>query len=605
MIETGDLIGAFRQMVSNNGERVAISNGSEQVTYSGLESASNDIATSLLSYKTNAGKPHATVGLYFRQTVDIIPAILGALKSGSPYVPLETYLPEKRLQKIVDDAAVDIIITNNQLLEGARQMVGERDIVILSLGDVEKSGRAPEVSVNPQDVAYIMYTSGSTGQPKGVMQTYENIHFFASQFASLLRVSSQDRLALTTSFGHTVSAIDIFSHLLSGAQIMIYDVKNENNIVQLGNWFERDHITVFHSIPSLFRIVFGQASGGLQAVRLVILGGEDVRVKDFDLYKNVCSDRTVFVNLYGSSELIIGFAQLMNKKSDITRNRIPIGRPFKGLKCEVVGENGEKKGVLGKGQLVFQTQYLSPGYKNISVDSLRPADEPGVRIYESGDMARMLPDGTVEYLGREDNMLKVNGNRIEINEIEINTDAFPGVNKSVVKIFERSEGQQFLACFYTSDVEDIDEKEIRNFLLSSLPGYMIPELFVPLEQFPKTATGKVDRNALSINDLLTRQHIDRTEPTSETEAKVCNIWKDILGHDAFGVLDKFFDVGGNSLRLIELHGKLGDVFKERSPSVQLVFDHQTVSQIASLIDKGESDMKEEETSEELVKDFEF
>ncbi|NLU93280.1 non-ribosomal peptide synthetase [Chitinophaga sp. Ak27] len=592
MEKTVHLIHELDRLAFAYENEVAVFDGLNQLTYAALHSHANGIAARLHSCRASenaATGTYFTVGLFFDPCLEMPAAILGVLKSGHMYVPLDVHLPDKRISQIMDDARIQVLLTNDSHMERAALLAEERQLTVLNIADIEAiSAFVHPYDFPPEQPAYLMYTSGSSGQPKGVIQTQENILFFCTAFAELMKMNVGDRIALTTSFSHTVSVLDIFGSFLSGACIVVYDVKKEPDLRSLLSAFSQHEITVFHSIPALFRRLFGDTSTAVHTgnIRLVILGGEDISKQDFEIYKAVFPDTSRMVNLYGSSEILMAFSQDLYTTTILSRERIPVGLPMKGVTFEILDEHNKPQGMLGVGELVFTSRFLSPGYwGQPQHTALMTVPGTSLRMYRSGDLGRMLPEGVVEYVGRNDMQIKLNGYRIELQEIEITINTFPGIKKAVVKAFERENenGQYRICCFYVAEEDHIDEAMLRHQVLSALPQYMLPERFIQIEEFPLTASGKINRSAL---DIASYDSLDKsaTPLLTETERTVAAIWADILGYDSFSVTDKFFEVGGNSLTIIQLQEKL-DVLYPQQLTFNQVFDHQTIAGIAALLEK--------------------
>ncbi|MEC5144148.1 non-ribosomal peptide synthetase [Chitinophaga sp. 212800010-3] len=590
MEKTVHLVHELERFAAAHENEIAASDGLNHLTYAAFHSYANGIAARLHSFRIPVGtasEEYFTVGLYFDQCLEMLPAILGILKSGNVYVPLDVHFPEKRIDEIIDDAGIRVLLTDDAYMEKASLFAKDRQLTVLNIADIDTMA----VFVHPdgfpaEQPAYLMYTSGSSGRPKGVIQTQENILFFCTAFAALMEIGIGDRLALTTSFSHTVSVLDIFGALLTGACIVVYDVRKEPDVRWLLPAFSEQGITVFHSIPALFRLLFGDKTAAAQTgkIRLVILGGEDISKRDFEIYKAAFPDSSRMVNLYGSSELLMAFYQDLYTTTVLPRERIPVGIPVKGITFEILNEYDKAQGILNVGEIVLSSRYLSSGYwKRPELTAIKAVPGTSLRVYRTGDLGRMLPDGAMEYVGRNDTQIKVNGYRIELQEIELAVNTFPDIRKAVVKAFERENGQYGIHCFYTAADDQVDEATLRNHVLAVLPQYMLPERFIHIKEFPLTASGKVNRAAL---DLAFYDSPDKmsTPQLTETEKVVSAIWTEILGYDSFDVTDKFFEVGGNSLTIIQLQEKLDAVYPD-SLSFNQVFDHQTIAGIAALLEK--------------------
>jgi len=588
------IITCFEKQVEKSGESVAVKSGTKTMTYAELNVASNRIANALLDTAHGEGD---TVVLLFEHGIDMIEAIIGTLKAGKIYVPLDTSYPEDRLEYIMNDAGAGTILTNKKNLKLAERLASSRNVLIVE-ETTEKNCRNPGVKVNPGKPAYIMYTSGSTGRPKGVVQNHRSIVKLIGTYIDELAIDSTDRIALFTSYSHTVGGIDIFSALFSGAAVYTYEIKEEGSMERLPGWLKKEEITIFHTVPTVYRYFVNTLQEGeiFPKVRLIILGGESVHTVDVNGYKKHFGDECILINLFGSSEVLVAASFLVDKETEMAGNTVPIGYPIDDVELMLLNEKNEKQGVFGVGELVYRSEYLACGYwnmpeKTMEVFSADPTEQ-GKMLFRSGDLGRMLSDGSIEYLGRKDQQVKIRGNRVEYGEIEAVVDHEKGIEKSVVKAFERENGELTLILYYTlKDGGQIDGEKIKEILKNKLPDYMIPSIYAQIEEIPLTPNGKIDRNAL---EDLGKNQIPATSnsakdayelPGNEMEMKLAGIWEEVLGVKNIGINDNFFAMGGHSLKAITLISK---IHKELNIQISLkdMFVYSTIKALTKYLESS-------------------
>lgn len=557
-----------------------------------------------------------TAALLFGHDTDMVIGLMGALKAGKTYVPLDPGYPGERLKYMLEDSEARVIITGNAnygLANRLRERVN-RNIAIVNIDEIENDkmepGENPGISIDPKDLAYILYTSGSTGQPKGVMQNQRNVLHFARVYANALHLNSSDRLTLFSSYGFDAAKMDIYGALLNGGTLLPYDIKKEDGLSRLAQWLEAEGITVYHSIPTVYRYFTDQLTGAenFKRLRLIVLGGEAVFKKDVETYKKYFPADCLFVNGLGPTESTVTLQYFIDKNSEINKEAVPVGYPAAETEVLLLDENDRETEGYGIGEIVYKSDYLALGY----LHNREKTDEVFVknpltgkdRVYRSGDLGRRLGDGSIEYVGRKDFQVKVRGYRVELQEIEGKMDNMPGIKKSAVICKQDERGESYLTAYYmeANGAEKIDEMRLANDLREMLPDYMVPGTFYRLEKFPLTATGKLDRKALAgLADNQNPSMMEYVEPAEGIESTLAGIWKEALKVEKIGVYDNFFVLGGNSLKAILLtsllHKKL-----DAKVSLAEIFRNPTVKELASLIEKT---TKEKFTAIEKAEEKEY
>ncbi|MGH7797111.1 MAG: AMP-binding protein [Candidatus Binatia bacterium] len=597
----------FEEIVQKYPDRVAIKTKNHLLSYSGLNNAANRIAQTLLSLRGTKTEP---VALLMEHDSPVIAAILGVLKTGKLYVPLDPSLPHLRIKSILEDLQASYIVTNSKNLPLAQSLAGmaldlvniddERD----NVGDGNLGVRIP-----PESLSWVIYTSGSTGKPKGVMQNHRNVLHFMMNYTNALHICVDDRLTLLYSFSVNGGAHDIFAALLNGAALFPFDLK-EDGFTDLGGWLNKERITIYHSVPTVFR-QFAEGLTGQSIfpdVRIVRLGGEPVYKRELHLYKKHFSKDCILVNRLGSSETGSLRMYFLNKETQISGNLVPVGYPVLDNEILLLDDAGNQ--IAGdEGEIAVKTRYVSPGYwgrPDLTDSAFLPAPGGGEeRIYRTGDLGRMLPDECLMHLGRKDFFVKIRGYRIEIDEIEMALRECPGVKEAVVVARNNNSGNERLLAYFVPSVQPGPKvNELRRSLNEKLPNYMIPQAFIALDAIPLTDTRKVDRQALP-NPGTSRPELTTAyvAPRTAVEKELTKIWAEVLSLDEVGIHDDFFDLGGHSLSATGIISSVIAVFKLQLPIRQL-FDSPTVAGMAAVISSKEGQTADEADLRRLLSEVE-
>jgi acyl-coenzyme A synthetase/AMP-(fatty) acid ligase len=320
----------------------------------------------------------------------------------------------------------------------------------------------------------------------------------------------------------------------------------------------------------------------LSTVRLVVLGGQDILRLDFDLYKEYFNDQCIFVNCFGSSEMYLASFNIINKNTEITRDSIPIGNAVKGVKIKLVNENGETPNIYEIGELIFESEYLTPGYLNFDNSSLnfnKKQSKKTCFIFKSGDLARLLPDGAIEFGGRRDNQIKIRGNRVELKEIENALNELPEIKQSIIVVEKDDANEVLLIAYCETDInQNVTESLARQYLWTKLPDYMMPSEFKFVERFPLNENGKIDFKKL----VEACEKYEFFEPEGEIEEKLVAIWKEVLEIEKVSVKDSFLKLGGNSLSAIAILNRIHQIF-DRYLSIRDIFMNPSIRELAGII----------------------
>jgi amino acid adenylation domain-containing protein len=596
----------FEKIAQKYPDRLAVKTKNHSLTYNDLNSAANRMAHTILSQR---GRKNEPVALLMEHDAPVIAAILGALKAGKFYVPLDPSLPHLRVKYILEDLQASYIVTNNKNLPLAKSLAG----TVLDLVNIDELDSLPDgnpcIGIQPESLSWVIYTSGSTGKPKGVIQNHLNVLHFMMNYTNALHICVDDRLTLLYSFSVNGGAHDIFAALLNGAALFPLDLK-EDGFTHLGDWLIEERITIYHSVPTVFRQFVEGLTGQSEFpdIRIIRLGGEPVYKREFDFFKKLFSKDCILVNRLGSSETGSLRMYFVNKETQISGNLVPVGYAIMDNEILLVDDAGKQ--IAGdEGEIAVKTRYVSPGYwgrPDLTDAVFLPGPAGGEeRIYRTGDLGRMLPDGSLLHLGRKDFFVKIRGYRIDIDEIEAALRECPSIKEAVVVARNNNPGDERLVAYLVPTVQPGPKVgELRRFLNEKLPDYMIPHDFVTLEAIPLTDTRKVDRKALpdpgTSRPELTTPYV---APRTPIEKELAKIWAEVLSTDEVGIHDNFFDLGGHSLAASRIISRILKTFELDLP-IKALFDSPTVGDMASVITQNQGNTASQEDLARLLSEVE-
>ena len=544
------------------------------VTYAELDHMAKALAARLRA--AGIGREDR-VGVYFDKGVELVAALCGVLRSGAAFVPLDPDGPAERLRLILDDLLPSVVLAGRRECErlGAATTAPVWTIDSHELLSAPAADEGP--AIEPGDLAYVIYTSGSTGVPKGVMIEQAGIVGMVQSMTERYRIGADARFLQFMSIGFDASFSEIFPTLLVGGTLVLRDRTSLLPGPGLVELLERDRITHLLTTPSALGVM---RPAELPDLRTLIVCGEACSA---DLVARWAGARR-FVNAYGPTEVTVcthtchvveegkppigyGLANTESYVLDPSLNETPLG-----VKGEMhVGSPGVARGYLGRPDLTAAA-FLP-----------NPFGPPGARMYRTGDVVRRRRDGQVDFLGRVDDQAKVRGFRIEPGEIESALALHPAVGDVAVVTDRDAAGATRLVCYFTS-TEETGAGALRDFLAARLPSYMIPAAFVQLDEMPRSPAGKLDRRALPDPRLIAPDGgTSYVPPATATEKETARVWAELLGLDRVGVRDKFFEIGGNSLKIVELFERLDDLYPG-ALSVAELFEHPTVTAMAAAID---------------------
>jgi amino acid adenylation domain-containing protein len=549
----------FERQVISNPDRVALQTRTTTITYGELDARANRIANALLERGVCDG---ARVAVLVEGPEALIPCLLGVLKSGNVYVPLDPTYPPARIAYALEDSGAPLLLADHAT-RALADAFASASVEILDAGTTllarDGDARLPLIVNSGDSFAYIIYTSGSTGAPKGVIQTHANLLEFVRNYARPFAITSDDRLTLFYSPSFSASLMDIFGALLHGASLLPYPVK-ALGIGGLAEWLAVERLTIFHAVPTLFRqfveSLYGQPAS--PTIRGIDLGGEPVISNDFDLFREHFADGCVLVNHYAATEVSVIAQQVLTKESEVARGILPVGRPANGNSVTIVDDEMREVPVGTAGQIVVHSSHLSVGYWNepeLTATTFRPDPANAARrLYLTGDLGRLGADGVLEHLGRTDARVKIRGHSVEVAETEAALLALGDFRETAVVAREDEYGTpQLVAYVVPKSLSAPKVDEVRTRLRAALPDFMVPAKYVTMERLPVTPNGKLDRRALP-EPGCERPDLGGsfTAPRDEIERSLASIWEDVLGVHPIGVDDNFFDLGGDSIRAVRM-----------------------------------------------------
>ncbi len=537
--------------------------------------------------------------------------MVGALKAGKICVPLDRSHPTARCQHILRDSEATLIITDHKNLTSAREMaLGGCAVIDVDNLDARHSTENPRLSLSPDTRAWILYTSGSTGQPKGVVQTHRNVLHFIRIYTNSLQICADDRLSLVYSFCTNAAAHEIYTALLNGASLFPLNIKEEG-VARLPDWLVQQEITIFSAVPTVFRHFCKSLTGNavFPHVRVIKLVGELVYKQDVAYYKKYFSEDCTLVNRLGSTETGTIRWYFIDKETRITGNSVPVGYPVEDNEILLIGETTEEDGASRVGEIAVKSRYLSPGYwrrPDLTQAAFLPDPQGGdERIYRTGDLGRMLSDGCLVHLGRTDFQVKIKGHRIEAGEVEMALAVLPTVKEAAVVAAKSRSGDQRLVAYVVPEGETAPTvTALRRALAMRLPDHMIPSVFVPLDSLPKAPNGKVSVGALPAPGRA-RPELDdpMVPPRTPVEDVVCAIWAAVLDLDEVGIHDDFLALGGHSLAASQVIARVAEAFHVDLP-LSTLFDTPTVEGVAAAIAVSLARSPEREARERLLTELE-
>jgi amino acid adenylation domain-containing protein len=574
----------FEQQVRRHPGRLAVADGRAALTYEALNRRANAIAHALLARRGAAPEP---VALLLDNEAPMVAAMLGVLKAGKSFAPLDPTYPKARTAYLLRDLRAGMLLTQSRY-QGLARELGDEALPVLDLDHLGNpfSEQNPALPFTPDLPAYILYTSGSTGEPKGVVQNHRGLLHDAMNWTNGVHVCPEDRLLLPTAY--TQLGVQLFgAALFNGASLHPFEVRTAG-MEALAGWLNQQRITLFRTTATYFRH-FVQALVGPVAfphLRLIRLGGEPVYRRDWALYRQHFPDTCLFCNALATTETGTITLYLLDRQTPVEGLRVPVGYPVPGLSVHLLDEAGQPVAPGAVGRIVVEGEHHALGYwhRPTQTDAHFHPGTGNARRYDTGDLGCLHADGALEHLGREDFQLKLRGYRVEPAEVELALLGLDNVREAVVHTWTDAAGEVRLAAYLVPFARPAPTPDaLRQALADVLPAPMVPAAFVVLDALPQTPNGKVDRRALPApGRLRPALKTAYAAPRTPVEARLAEIWAGVLELEQVGVDDAFLDLGGNSLLAVQVLARVLHTFGVELPA-RLLFEQPTVATMATVI----------------------
>jgi len=577
----------FEAQVARYPDRVAVVGGDGRWTYGELNEAANRIAHTVLA---RLGSDEASVALLFRPGSSIVAAILGVLKAGKIYVALDPSYPEPRAAYVLEDCEARLLLTDTRHLPlGDRLAQRGQEVVNCDDIDPRSAMSNPPGPVSGTTAAFLLYTSGSTGNPKGVLHNHRNVLVEVRNYTGDAGIGPEDRLAVWHSFAFANSIRNLYGALMNGAAVFPYDLPGQG-LMPLAEWVRSHEITMIHTLATTFRAFVGTLPGDttFPSVRILRLGGESITGDDVRKYKRHFPPPCVLMHVMGPTETFSIRRHFIGHDWNGDEGKVPVGYPVPDKEVLLLDEEGQPVGPGETGEIVVRSKYLAIGYwrqPQLTEAAFVPDPEGGgMRRYFTGDLGVMRPDGRLMHLGRKDFQVKIRGHRIETGEIEAALVRSDSIKAAVVHPQPDRDGEPRLVAYViTAPGRTASVSELRRGLGQTLPEVMMPSSFVFLEDFPLLPNGKINRRALSVPSTdRPVLPVPYAAPRDRRESTLTAIWMDVLQLERIGIHDRFLDLGGDSLRATQILGRAMQSFGIEL-SVGDLIRTETIAQMAELI----------------------
>lgn len=556
----------FEAAAAQYPENIALISEDRRLTYRELNQKANRLAGLL---RSQGVKPDTIVAIVAERSMAMVLAVLGILKAGGAYLPIDPEYPEERIRFMLEDSRTKIVVTQRRLAEKYRW---EQEVIDLD-DETNFEGVAvnPEMINRPQDLAYVIYTSGSTGKPKGVMVEHRSLVNLSTWHNRFYQVTQFDRSTQYAGCGFDAAVWEIFPYMIAGATVHIISQALQLDIYKLNQYYEKNKISISFLPTPICEQFLGLAN---QSLRALLTGGDKLRKYEARNYR--------LFNNYGPTENTVVTTSFLVERN---YENIPIGKPNANIRIYILDPYDRLQPVAVPGELCVSGAGLARGYLNRPELTAGKFGAnpfcPGQKMYRSGDLARWLPDGNIEFLGRMDHQVKIRGFRVEPGEIENRLFDYAGVKEAAVVAGENGAGK-YLCAYFVAD-RKIDLSHLKEYLRANLPVYMVPAHYLQLTEMPLNHSGKIDREKLSGIHLRESDAAEYRESSSETEKQLQEIWRSLLEHDRIGVDEHFFDIGGNSILAVRMHSRIAELYPDQL-GIADIFANPTIAKLAKHIE---------------------
>ncbi|MBV5120284.1 non-ribosomal peptide synthetase/type I polyketide synthase [Bacillus halotolerans] len=565
----------FEVQADQRPDHDAVIFGNERYTYRQLNERANQLARTL---RTKGVQADQFVAIISPHCIELIVGILAVLKSGGAYVPIDPQYPEDRIQYMLSDSRTEIVLTQRRLLD---QLPYDGDVVLLDAENSYHEDRSNlDLFSNTHDLAYMIYTSGSTGNPKGVLIEHQGLANYIWWAKEVYVRGEKTNFPLYSSISFDLTVTSIFTPLVTGNTIIIYDGEDKSEV--LSAIMRDSRIDIIKLTPAHLHVLKEMNVADGTAIRKMIVGGENLSTRLAKSVSEQFKGQLDIFNEYGPTETVVGCMIYRYDAKRDKREFVPIGTPAANTDIYVADANKNLVPIGVIGEMYISGPGVARGYWNRPDLTAEKFVEnpyiPGAKMYKSGDLAKRLRDGNLVYVGRIDEQAKIRGHRIELGEIEAALHNVEAVQKAAVTVREEEDGLKQLCAYYVSE-KSIPAAQLREQLSLELPNYMVPSYFVRLEHMPLTSNGKINRKVLPAPEASLHQTAEYVPPGNEVESKLTDLWKEVLGISHAGIKHNFFDLGGNSIRAAALAAR---IHKELDVNLSLkdIFKFPTIEQLA-------------------------
>ncbi|MEO7583967.1 MAG: amino acid adenylation domain-containing protein [Ferruginibacter sp.] len=575
------IVDLFEEQVIKTPYQPAIVFEEEALTYKSINERSNQLAHYL---KSKGIQPGSLVPIYVERSAAMMIAMLGIMKAGAAYVPVDTDFPPERISYMLEDTGASVVICS-RLSADKLPVHGTIDIITIDGIQLDDEPGTNLGKVEPHQAAYVIYTSGSTGKPKGVIVEHRSLVDYYYGLNKHVKIDQCQSFALVSTIATDLGNTVIYASLLSGGALHIFSKESVSNIEYMHRYFSEQTIDCLKIVPSHWKALTN-AKDLLLPAKLLVFGGEALQsglIESIQLSGSPCR----VVNHYGPTETTIGKLLHEVKPGFSYGKTIPTGKPFSNTTVYVLSKELQLCPIGVAGQLYIAGDGLARGYfrnPELTVEKFIQdpfAKQPGTKMYSTGDLVKWLPDGNIAFIGRVDDQVKIRGYRIELGEIESILQQSYDISQAVVLAKDDKQGNKKLVAYIVAN-DDFNREVINGYLKKKLPDYMIPSVLMELDSLPLTANGKVDRKALPDPDSADNEAGQYVAPRNETEERLATIWEDILEVEQVGINDDFFELGGHSLLAVRLVSAIRKAFTVEMP-IGDIFEFPTVALLAGQV----------------------
>ncbi|ERM15997.1 non-ribosomal peptide synthetase [Brevibacillus laterosporus] len=556
-------------------DQIAVVCEGAQLTYRELDEQAKRVACSLIDKGVG---PNTIVGLMTERSLDMMIGLLAILKAGGAYLPIDPTYPEERVKYMLTDSGATLILTQRHLVSD--NQMGQEYIYLDETVAYEEESLWKADTAGSEDLAYVIYTSGSTGQPKGVMIPHRAVHNFIQGITEKLAFTEGKSILALTTISFDIFVLETLVPLTQGMRVVVATEAQQRDPKLLNELIKVQNINSLQLTPSRLQLLLYSEADCFSQLEQILIGGEALLPSLLAQLKE--RTQAKIFNMYGPTETTI-----WSLIQDVTNTTaITIGKPIANTQAYILNQHNSLQPIGMTGELCLAGDGLSKGYLNREEQTsekfvINPFQTDRM-MYRTGDLARWLPDGTIEFKGRIDHQIKIRGFRVELGEIESCLVKHPAVHEAVV-IVEEVGASQNLTAYYVGQ-HDVNPHELRQVLSQELPEYMVPAHFVFLKELPLTANGKIDRKQLpKLSEGVRSSEVLVTSPHTEVERELVEIWKNVLKREVIGLHESFFDLGGNSILLVQMHAQ---VDKKYAGKIDIgdVFSYSTIAKLASYIE---------------------